>query len=76
MEKMMIDFPTSTICTDDMVMRSVYLQSSDDRKLRQLSHELNVTMSDLIRSAINAKLREWLEPNSDDKTVILKHSAD
>jgi hypothetical protein len=51
---------------DDFVMRSVYLRPSEDSQLRQLAHELNVTKSDLIRSAIGVKLREWLESNSDE----------
>jgi hypothetical protein len=49
---------------NDMVMRSVYLRLNEDSKLRQLAHDLNVTKSDLIRSAINVKLRDWLESNS------------
>lgn len=46
---------------NEMVMRSVYLWPAQDSELRQLAHELNVTKSDLIRSAIGVKLREWLE---------------
>lgn len=53
--------------TDEMVMRSVYLRPVEDAQLRQLAHELNVTKSDLIRSAIGAKLREWLLPDSADQ---------
>lgn len=49
---------------DDFVMRSVYLRPSEDTQLRQLAHDLNVTKSDLIRSAISVKLREWLKSNS------------
>jgi Arc/MetJ-type ribon-helix-helix transcriptional regulator len=49
---------------DELVMRSVYLRPSEDSKLRQLAHELNVSKSDLIRSAISLKLRDWLESNS------------
>ncbi len=55
---------------DDMVMRSVYLRPAEDAQLRQLAHELNVTKSDLIRSAISVKLLEWLRSN--DRTEILK----
>jgi hypothetical protein len=51
---------------EDMVMRSVYLRPSEDSQLRQLAHELNVTKSDLIRSAISVKLQEWLEASSDE----------
>ncbi|WP_237478602.1 hypothetical protein [Lichenibacterium dinghuense] len=55
---------------DDMVMRSVYLRPAEDSELRQLAHELNVTKSDLIRSAIGIKLREWLA--SDDTDLIMR----
>jgi hypothetical protein len=51
---------------NDMVMRSVYLRLAEDSKLRQLAHELNVSKSDLIRSAISVKLQEWLASNSDE----------
>ncbi len=51
---------------DDMVMRSVYLWPKQDSQLRQLAHELNVSKSDLIRSAISIKLRDWLESNDDN----------
>jgi len=51
---------------EDMVMRSVYLRPGEDSQLRQLAHELNVTKSDLIRSAISAKLRDWLDSNDDE----------
>ena len=54
----------------DLVMRSVYLKPGEDSQLRQLAHELNVTKSDLIRSAIGVKLREWLDSN--DRDLILK----
>ena len=50
---------------EDLVMRSVYLRPTEDSKLRQLAHELNVSKSDLIRSAISVKLREWLTSSSD-----------
>lgn len=55
---------------EDMVMRSVYLRPSEDAQLRQLAHELNVTKSDLIRSAISVRLRDWLQSNS--KELILE----
>ncbi len=55
---------------NDMVMRSVYLRPDEDTKLRQLAFELNVTKSDLIRSAISVKLVEWLKSNDPD--VILR----
>lgn len=58
---------------EDMVMRSVYLRPSEDGQLRQLAHELHVTKSDLIRSAIGVKLREWLDSNSKD--VVLRDLA-
>jgi hypothetical protein len=45
---------------DELVMRSVYLRLSEDGGLRQLAFENHVTKSDLIRSAIGAKLAEWL----------------
>ena len=54
----------------EMVLRSVYLRPSEDSQLRQLAHKLNVTKSDLIRSAINVKLRDWLAPG--DQTVLLE----
>ena len=48
---------------DDMVMRSVYLRPDEDAGLRDLAHDLEVTKSDLIRSAISLKLAEWLASN-------------
>jgi hypothetical protein len=54
---------------NEMVLRSVYLRPSEDAQLRQLAHELNVTKSDLIRSAISVKLRDWLE-TSDEKVIL------
>jgi hypothetical protein len=51
---------------DDMVMRSVYLRPAEDTQLRDLAHKLNVTKSDLIRSAISVKLIEWLQSNDAD----------
>jgi predicted transcriptional regulator len=52
---------------NEMVLRSVYLRPSEDSQLRQLAHELNVTKSDLIRSAISVKLRDWLD--ADDEAI-------
>ncbi len=49
---------------DDLVMRSVYLPTREDNELRQLAHELKVSKSDLIRSAIIVKLRDWHEDRS------------
>lgn len=46
---------------NDMVMRSVYLRPEEDAQLRQLAFHLQVTKSDLIRSAISTKLVEWLK---------------
>src|SRR3546814_20485061 len=37
--------------------------------LRQLAHDFNVTKSDLIRSAIRLKLKEWLADNSGQKLL-------
>jgi len=54
---------------DDLVMRSVYLRPSEDSQLRQMAHELNVTKSDLIRSAISTKLKEWREANSLERVL-------
>ncbi|MDR6827694.1 Arc/MetJ-type ribon-helix-helix transcriptional regulator [Bosea sp. BE271] len=60
---------------EDMVMRSVYLRPSEDMKLRQLAHDLsmahsvNVTKSDLIRSAISMKLQEWLESDKRELNI-------
>jgi Arc/MetJ-type ribon-helix-helix transcriptional regulator len=54
---------------DEMVMRSVYLGPLEDSQLRQLAHELQVTKSDLIRTAIKAKLKQWLDAE-DDQVVI------
>ena len=54
---------------NEMVLRSVYLRPSEDSQLRQLAHDLNVTKSDLIRSAISVKLRDWLE--GEDEQAIL-----
>lgn len=51
---------------DDMVMRSVYLRPDEDSALRQLAFEIQVTKSDLIRSAISAKLVDWLEGEDED----------
>lgn len=58
---------------EDMVMRSVFLRSSEDGLLRQLAHELHVTKSDLIRSAIGVKLREWLD--SKDTALVMRDLA-
>ncbi|MEC4593808.1 hypothetical protein VPG91_22600 [Nitrospirillum amazonense] len=55
---------------EDLVMRSVYLRPSEDGQLRQLAHELNVTKSDLIRSAISVKLREWLLDSNSTELVM------
>jgi hypothetical protein len=54
---------------DDMVMRSIYVRPLEDAQLRQLAHNLNVTKSDLIRSAIRIKLSEWLGDNSGKKAL-------
>lgn len=51
---------------DEMVMRSVYLRPSDDARLRELAYRLNVTKSDLIRSAIALKLADWHQMDDDD----------
>ncbi len=56
--------------SDEMVMRSVYLRPAEDSQLRQLAHDLNVTKSDLIRSAISVKLHDWLGSNS--KELVLQ----
>lgn len=49
---------------DDLVMRSLYLGVKEDSDLRQLAHELRVSKSELMRSAISAKLEAWLAANS------------
>lgn len=49
---------------NEMVMRSVYLRPEEDAALRQLAFEIEVSKSDLIRSAISAKLEQWLQSNS------------
>lgn len=49
---------------DDMVMRSVYVRPLEDAQLRQLARTLDVSKSDLIRSAISLKLKDWLSDNS------------
>jgi hypothetical protein len=54
---------------EDMVMRSVYLRPAQDAELRDLAHRLNVTKSDLIRSAISVKLFEWLQTNDCDSIL-------
>jgi len=54
---------------EDMVMRSVYVRPGEDADLRQLAHDFNVTKSDLIRSAIRLKLKEWLADNSGQKLL-------
>ncbi|WP_294330339.1 CopG family transcriptional regulator [uncultured Sphingomonas sp.] len=54
--------------TDELVMRSVYLRPSDDARLRELAHRLNVTKSDLIRCAIGLKLADWLV--ADDASIL------
>jgi hypothetical protein len=54
---------------DDMVMRSVYLRPAEDAQLRELAHTLNVTKSDLIRSAIAMKLFEWMQSNDSDRIL-------
>ena len=55
---------------EDMVMRSVYLRPTEDNQLRQLAHELKVSKSDLIRSAISVKLQEWLR--SGGKELVMR----
>ncbi len=55
---------------NEMVMRSVYLRPEEDAALRQLAFEIEVTKSDLIRSAISAKLEQWLQ--SDSTELVLK----
>lgn len=50
----------------DMVMRSIYLPPRQDSQLRQLAHDLKVTKSELIRSAIGVKLKDWLASNSNE----------
>jgi len=54
---------------NDLVMRSVYLRPTVDSELRQLAHELKVTKSDLIRSAVGIKLKEWLDSNDQEKIL-------
>jgi hypothetical protein len=44
---------------ENKVMRSVYLDVSEDADLRQLAFTLNITKSDLIRSAIRSRLVQW-----------------
>lgn len=51
---------------EELVMRSVYLKLMEDSQLRQLAHELKVSKSDLIRSAVSLKLREWLGSENND----------
>lgn len=53
----------------ELVMRSVYLDPMEDSQLRQLAFELDVTKSDLIRSAVGIKLREWLQSNSREQVL-------
>ncbi len=55
---------------NEMVMRSVYLRPEEDAALRQLAFEIEVTKSDLIRSAISAKLEQWLQ--SDSTELVLR----
>src|SRR3546814_2315872 len=57
------------LMAEDMVMRSVYVRPGEDADLRQLAHDFNVTKSDLIRSAIRLKLKEWLADNSGQKLL-------
>src|SRR3546814_20140911 len=54
---------------EDMVMRSVYVRPGEDADLRQLAHDFNVTKSDLLRSAIRLKLKEWLADTSGQKLL-------
>jgi predicted DNA-binding protein len=49
----------------DTVMCSVFLGTKQDARLRQLAHELGVTKSELIRAAVEDKLRDWLTKNKD-----------
>lgn len=51
---------------EEMVMRSVYLRPSEDGRLRRLAFDHDVTKSDLIRSAISAKLQEWMADPSNE----------
>lgn len=56
--------------SEEMVMRSVYLRPSEDGGLRRLAFDHHVTKSDLIRSAISAKLKEWM--NDPTQKAILR----
>lgn len=57
---------------DELVMRSVYLPSSADSKLRELAFRLNVTKSDLVRSAIEEKLQDWAKLSNDPGQILKK----
>ena len=46
---------------NELIMRSVYLTHKEDAALRQLALRLNVTKSDLIRTAVCAKIDEWFD---------------
>lgn len=54
---------------DDLVMRSVYISAGVDAELRQLAHDLNITKSELIRTAISGKLKEWRGDNTRQKAA-------
>jgi predicted transcriptional regulator len=54
---------------EDMVMRSVYLDPSDDGRLRQLAHETGATKRDLVSAAVAIKLEEWLSSEGRDKVL-------
>src|SRR6185436_9718659 len=43
----------------DLVMRSIFLPTGLDAKLRQLAHETNRTRSDLIQEFVAAGMAKW-----------------
>ncbi|MBO1329521.1 ribbon-helix-helix domain-containing protein [Acetobacter suratthaniensis] len=50
-----------------LVMRSVYLPAALDAELRQIAHDKGVSKSDLIRTAVALKAKEWRGDNTEKK---------
>ena len=50
---------------ENQVMRSIYLNLSDDMVLRQLAHTHGVTKSDLLRAAVAKQVDAWKDAPSE-----------
>lgn len=48
------------------LLRSMYLRGSDDEKLKELASTQNFLKAELLRAAINLKLKEWEADESNE----------